>query len=155
MIEIPILWQFVIILAAHYVGDFLLQSHWQATNKGKSNLALMEHVAVYTVTLALVTVIMFGMTGMWFVFIWMNMVLHFCTDYVTSRWSGARFKPAIDQTCRVLVFQQAYRREPDHYDLERLRLDPGKCWHNFFCVIGFDQLIHQATLAVTLWLIVA
>jgi hypothetical protein len=28
-------------------------------------------------------------------------------------------------------------------------------WHRFFVTIGFDQLIHQATLAFTLWVMVA
>jgi hypothetical protein len=27
-------------------------------------------------------------------------------------------------------------------------------WHRFFLMIGFDQLIHQATLAATLWIMV-
>lgn len=27
-------------------------------------------------------------------------------------------------------------------------------WHNFFAVVGFDQLIHQATLALTLWVLI-
>ena len=27
-------------------------------------------------------------------------------------------------------------------------------WHRFFVTIGFDQLIHQATLASTLWIMV-
>jgi hypothetical protein len=27
-------------------------------------------------------------------------------------------------------------------------------WHRFFVMIGFDQLIHQATLASTLWMMV-
>ncbi len=29
-----------------------------------------------------------------------------------------------------------------------------KNWHRFFVAIGFDQLIHQATLDSTLWLMV-
>ena len=28
-------------------------------------------------------------------------------------------------------------------------------WHRFFVTIGFDHLIHQATLAFTLWVMVA
>jgi hypothetical protein len=27
-------------------------------------------------------------------------------------------------------------------------------WHRFFVTIGFDQLIHHATLALTLWVMV-
>jgi hypothetical protein len=29
-----------------------------------------------------------------------------------------------------------------------------KKWHRFFVMIGFDQLIHQATLASTLWIMI-
>lgn len=155
MIDIPILFQFMIILCTHYVADYVLQTHWQATNKSRNNDALLEHVGVYTVVLAVVTGPLFGFGAMWFAFVWINAVLHFCTDYATSRWSARLFKPALDDTCRVLVFTQTYRREPTAGELVRMDVNPGRHWHNFHGVLGFDQLIHQISLGVTLSLIVA
>lgn len=157
MIDIPVLWQFMIILATHFVADFLLQTHWQASNKSKNNVALLEHVAVYTATLAVVSVVLFGFGAMWFVFCWINAVLHYCTDYCTSRWSARHFRLAMEST----------ERRESAFDMYGIRghplpdwapvsdIDPAKHWHNFFVVIGLDQLIHQITLAITLWLIVA
>lgn len=148
MIEIPIIWQYMIILAIHYVADFLLQTHWQASNKSKNNVALLEHVGVYTAVLGLGTVFMFGLTAQWFGFVWINGMLHFGTDYVTSRISARHFAMAIDEMDRVRIETKIYG-EPDK------SLNPARHWHNFFVVIGLDQLIHQATLAFMLWLIVA
>lgn len=34
-------------LLAHAVGDYLLQSHWMATNKTKSHIAALAHVLFY------------------------------------------------------------------------------------------------------------
>lgn len=149
MIEFPIFWQYLIILVTHYVADFLLQTHWQASNKSKNNVALVEHVAVYTVVLAAVTAVLFGLTAMWFVFFWFNGVLHFCTDYLTSRWSSRYFKMAIDDMDTMRRSTKVYG-DPNFFEV-----NPAKHWHNFFVVIGFDQLIHQATLAITLWMVVA
>ncbi len=66
----------ILILITHYVADFLLQTESMALNKSHSNLALGKHVLVYTVMLAL--------SGH---FVWsvLNGVLHFVTDYTTSR----------------------------------------------------------------------
>lgn len=125
------LWQFVVLLVAHFVGDFLLQTHWQASNKSKRNDALVRHVAIYTGTIAVAAVLLFGggidqknppsrleieLAGLAFAAV--NGVLHFATDYLTSRWSA--------------------------------RLWARQEWHNFFVVIGLDQLIHHLTLAATL-----
>lgn len=112
--------QYCGLLATHWVADFVLQTHWQASNKSKNNNALARHVGVYTCVLGIVSVLLFDLSLPVGWFILVNGILHFITDYFTSRASSKLFGD----------------------------------WHNFFVVIGFDQLIHQITLAVTLiWLL--
>jgi len=116
-----LLWQFLALLAVHWVADFVLQTHWQASNKSKNNEALIRHVLTYTLVLSLATDVTFPNVAWrdWEMFVTANGFLHFWTDYVTSRASS--------------------------------KLYAKQDWHNFFVVIGFDQLIHQTTLAVTMW----
>jgi hypothetical protein len=110
---------FLILLAVHWVADFVCQTHWQAQNKSKRNDALALHVLTYTAILALAAAAMLGPeNGRWVAFAGLNGALHFATDWCTSRWSS--------------------------------RLYAKQDWHNFFVVIGLDQLIHQGTLAVTM-----
>jgi hypothetical protein len=114
------IWQLVGLLLTHWVADFVLQTHWQASNKSKDNEALLRHVGTYTLCLAVGSALIFGQSASWLAFVALNSALHFATDYFTSRASAKLFN--VD-------------------------------WHNFFVVIGFDQLIHQVTLAVTMVLI--
>lgn len=116
-----ILWHFMALLALHWLADFVLQTNWQASNKSKRNDALAAHVCVYTLVLGAGSVLMFGWSMAWVCFVVANGILHFGTDYMTSRVS-ARFYAKQD-------------------------------WHNFFVVVGFDQLVHQTTLAATLALL--
>jgi hypothetical protein len=115
------IWQFVALLVTHWVADFVLQTHWQATNKSKNSMALIEHVAVYSATLAVCSIGIFGLHPDMALFLTLNAALHFGTDFCTSRASA--------------------------------KLRAKQDWHNFFVVIGFDRLIHQVTLAVTIMLI--
>lgn len=124
MSTLPPLWQFLALLAVHWVADFVLQTHWQASNKSKRLDALAKHVGTYTLVLCAGTLFIFpdqqnGMEVLLFTLA--NGALHFVTDYFTSCWSA--------------------------------KLYAKQDWHNFFVVIGFDQLIHQATLAVTMLVI--
>ncbi len=120
MLHLPTLWLFVILLAVHWIADFVCQTHWQASNKSKNNDALARHVLTYTGFLFVAAVVLFGLE-MALIFTAINGGLHFITDYFTSRWSS--------------------------------KLYAKQDWHNFFVVIGFDQLIHQSTLAATMtWL---
>jgi hypothetical protein len=120
MIALPPFWQLVVLLATHWVGDFVLQTNFQASNKNKRLDVLSLHVATYTATLFVVAAILFGwMLAVTFAAV--NGALHFATDYFTSRATSKLAK---------------------------------QNWHRFFMMIGFDQLIHQATLASTLWIMV-
>lgn len=131
------LWQFLGLLAVHWVGDFFLQSHWMSVNKSKRFDALAMHVVVYTVTLAVGTALIFGVSARAGLFVVLNGILHLATDAITSRWSSR-------------LWGQAFR--PDR-DGETVPFYPPRTGpiHNFFVVIGVDQYIHQFTLAATMW----
>jgi len=78
---------FVGLLLAHWVGDFVLQTQWQATNKSRNLGALTLHVATYSAVLLVAAVILLGpWRGLAFTLA--NAGLHFATDYVTSRLSA-------------------------------------------------------------------
>lgn len=108
------------LVLAHFIGDFLLQSDWMALNKGKNWKALAWHVLVYSAC--------FLPWGWQFAV--MTAILHFITDALTSRW-----------TTKLWFFRQAFP------DVNEWFYIPGKR-HWFFTVIGFDQLIHMASLAL-------
>jgi hypothetical protein len=122
-VALPQLWQLLALLAVHWVGDFVLQSHWMSVNKSRRIDALAMHVATYTGTLLLGSALILGVRPMtpFLLYVGANGFLHFVTDFVTSRITSR-------------LWQQ--KRE-----------------HDFFVVVGFDQLIHQVTLAATLWYI--
>lgn len=114
------IYQFLALLFVHWIADFVLQTHWQASNKSKNIVALLGHVGTYTLVLAIATPFIFGdnMPGKMFAFVTLNSVLHLSTDFGTSR-----------------ITSKLYAKQD---------------WHNFFVVVGFDQLIHQVTLALTM-----
>jgi hypothetical protein len=134
-----------VLLVAHFAGDFLLQSDWMATNKSKKWDALAIHVSVYTAAFV-PFVIWQGDQWMWASFLVVTWVAHFLTDAATSRaTSKLWFFRRADG-----IWAQAPYTAPQH---SRKLINP---WvqdvgnrHWFFVMIGFDQLIHAATLAVT------
>jgi len=102
------------VIALHWVADFVLQSDWQAKNKSKNNLALLLHVTIYTVCLAVFGLLFFT-NDSWIVY-WIlgNGAAHFVVDYITSR-------------------------------INTYLWNKGRV-HDFFVMVGFDQLIHYTCL---------
>lgn len=101
-----------LIFFAHFIGDFIFQSDEVAKNKSSSNHVLAEHVTKYSVVFIFLCGIYYAIA---------NFILHFITDYVSSRLTTKAFK-------------------------ENRR-------HDFFVIIGADQLIHKLCLLGTLPLI--
>lgn len=77
MIDALFLW------TAHTLGDYFAQTNWMAVNKSKNNVALLMHVAVYTLVMGLATLSL--------TFAAITFVAHFTTDWVTSRVSRRLF----------------------------------------------------------------
>lgn len=144
------MWPFFYLLAVHWMADLVLQTHWQASNKSKNWNALARHVGVYTLVLGAASLVLWINWYVAVMFALLNGALHFATDYLTSRWTSRLFAPAMRDTVKVINFTETYRHAPTEVDLRLMEVDPARHWHNFFVVIGLDQLIHQATLAATL-----
>ena len=68
----------VAIIWLHFFADFILQTDYVAINKSKNSKILLQHVTIYSIPF------------LWFgwQFALINGVLHFVTDYITSRTAG-------------------------------------------------------------------
>lgn len=123
------LYEMILIFLIHFFGDFVLQTHWQATNKSKDNRALTMHVSTYSLVWVLPMSILFymgpynfiGSIFMGIIFSLITFGCHWVTDYYTSRLNS-------------------------------------KLWakgdvHNFFVSVGFDQVLHYAQLFTTYYIL--
>ena len=71
----------LLIIWAHWIGDFILQSDYHAQGKSKSSWILLEHVLLYGIPMAMLGFFI----PISFLWLAINIFGHFCTDYVTSR----------------------------------------------------------------------
>lgn len=80
----------IYVLFIHYLADFVCQTNWMALNKSKNNLALGVHVITYSAVMLLglhIALIFHVMSYIW-LFVLANGLLHFATDYISSRLSA-------------------------------------------------------------------
>jgi hypothetical protein len=114
------------LLIVHWIADFVFQTHWQATNKSKNNYALIAHVGTYTIT--------------WYIAI-CSWLIYYDIEPVGLM---LLFLPItfVAHFCTDYITSRItsyYYKKGDY--------------HNFFVVIGFDQLMHYAQIFITFnWL---
>ena len=94
---------FVYILLIHYLGDFVLQTDWQAKNKSSSNFALNRHVLTYSLTWFAASYIYFGNIGIAGMFWLITYICHFATDYITSRAVKKQFEKEDHHTGFMII----------------------------------------------------
>lgn len=125
------------LMTVHYIADFRLQNDWMAMNKSQSNKALLAHVGVYA------GVFLFATWSLTFTAV--TFVLHFATDYVTSRITSRQwpFVPYSGKSDHVWVDATWTLSEP----LWGERFERSR--HGFFGTIGLDQWLHAAQLLMT------
>lgn len=111
----------LVIFIAHYVADFIIQTHSQSTSKWSDINALTTHIVTYTIFMlgAASLLAWFGMFN-WAMVPWWalaNGLMHFIVDFITSKYTHSYFE------------DKEYRKG--------------------FQVIGADQLAHQICLLVS------
>jgi hypothetical protein len=95
---------FLIILVAHWVGDFLLQTQKMAVNKHKSMKWLGLHVLVYSIVLLVIGQVLFSwQVGLGYAVF--NGLLHLTTDFITSK-IAARYQKNPRIFYSILGFDQ-------------------------------------------------
>ncbi len=120
----------IYLLATHFVADFIFQSDWMALNKSKDNKALGVHCLIYSLC--------FVYLGL--LFSLLTLLTHFTTDFLTSRLTSKLW--FVDLRIRSNNLEKILRWP------FFAKIDLRKR-HWFFVMIGFDQLIHYVTLALT------
>ena len=72
------------IIFLHFMADFVFQSDAMAKGKSSSNYWLLYHISVYSVIMASFGLVFFN-NKYFFLWVLSTFVLHFATDYWTSR----------------------------------------------------------------------
>lgn len=91
------------LLAAHLVGDYVLQTNYQATNKLSDPYARAEHVTTYHIPFLIAGVATRTHYGRLAAFLVLSWIAHFATD--SRRWaSGEEWPPKpilVDQAIHI------------------------------------------------------
>lgn len=75
------LYEISLLLIAHFIGDFLLQTDKQAKGKSSSNILLTEHIASYIIPFVLIGFLI----PISLAFLVVTFLTHFATDWISSR----------------------------------------------------------------------
>jgi|SaaInlV_100m_DNA_2_1039680.scaffolds.fasta_scaffold06613_10 hypothetical protein len=121
----------IFLVVMHFICDFVLQSRQMAKNKSSSLKWLTVHVITYATGFAILLALMsdFMVIGsMLITFVVINALLHFLTDFSTSRTTS-------------FCYKQMQEQESDSWE------------HLFWIVIGLDQMFHIVTLILTYWML--
>jgi hypothetical protein len=113
-------------IVAHLVGDYILQSHWMATEKVRNTLAAASHAITYTLPFAFIT--------------WSLPALALIcgAHFVMDRWRLARFVVWVKNGCRWPMTETGYPEDVPQ-------------WMAVWLLIIADNVLHILINGVVLW----
>ena len=118
---------FLILVWLHFLADFILQSHTMATNKSTSNLWLSAHVLMYTIVFSIISPL----------YAFINGVLHFITDFTTSRITTYYYKKNnMSMFFNVIGFDQAIHLTCLAVTYHYLIVEPYQFWEVMLKMFG-------------------
>jgi hypothetical protein len=98
------------LLVGHVVGDYLFQIRWMAENKSRRFLPLIVHSAVYTLIVALFSLLKGGLSwqGIGLIFLChvildQRKFIEFWAKYITGTANIEWLKIALDQSWHILI----------------------------------------------------
>ena len=114
------IWSVLFIIFVHWVSDFVLQTHHMSTRKSSSNYYLTLHVIVYTFSTIVLWAFILPLLSVKLAAgpVWLAFLLIFVTHWITDYFTSRRTS-------------KLYKEEK---------------YHDFFVVIGFDQVLHYTQL---------
>jgi len=117
------IWYILFILVVHWFADFILQTHHMSTRKSSSNYYLTLHVSVYTFATIVLWAFVFPFTSIHVTSlgIWTSFASIFASHWVTDYFTSR-------------LTSKLYKEEK---------------YHDFFVVIGLDQVLHYTQLLLT------
>jgi len=115
-------------LLCHAIGDYVLQSHWMATNKTKSSSVALYHVLTYAIP---------------FIFLspsWLALAVIVGSHFVIDRWRLARFLVAYKNL--FLAPTEEYFRLSETIDMATGYPADTPPWLSVWLLIIVDNLLH-------------
>ena len=115
-------------IVAHLVGDYILQSHWMATEKTKRSLAAAAHALAYTVPFLFITLEPLAL------------MIIAASHFVIDRYRLARFVVWVKNGARGPVTATGYPEEVP-------------AWLSVWLLIIADNTIHILCNGAAIWLV--
>ena len=99
---------YVAVFVGHLIGDWIVQTDWQAANKTRNAKALIQHMLGYHLTLFVFMILCMPLRTAWLIL----MVSYFTHSFIDLRWPVVRLmeitgsKPFSETLWGVLIVDQ-------------------------------------------------
>lgn len=119
----------ITLLYAHFMADFVFQTHKMATQKSDDVRVLTTHILMY----AMIFFFAFTLVG-----------------YVFAEYYNIEFSKWLSMSFGITIINSIFHFMIDYFTSKATKYFWKKeDYHNFFVVIGFDQLLHVSLLIIS------